>query len=143
MSAVAEALFFVEPNSAFAVFAVYLGVAALLYVALTFYVVTQRVKAKTTMVAAPDSYLFRVIRVHGNTAEQMPLFFGLLVVAIGLGLPVWAVHATALSFIIARLFFALAIFRSGGPTLMRAGSMLVTLILQILLAGTVIFMALN
>lgn len=115
---------------------IYVGIMALMYVALTVNVIRQRWVARRGIGCEDDqkSPLFRAIRVHGNFAEFVP--FILLMMALDemtARLPMM-VHIFGITLIFARVCHYLGITKTHLTSWQRAISVLLTNLLLIVLA---------
>jgi hypothetical protein len=99
--------------------ALYVAIHGLLAVVLTVRVILHRVKSRITAGDGGNAGLAQAIRAHANFAEQVPLALLLIVLAEMLGSPAALIHALGAVLVIARLFNAVGLSRSLGPTMPR------------------------
>ena len=105
-----------------AVTALYAGILALIVTALAINVTAHRV----SLGDGGKPQMQRMIRIHGNTVEYLPLgivLMGLYELNGGARLPL---HACGIALILGRLLFIAGVWNSDGPNLVRATSMTVT-----------------
>ena len=106
--------------------ALYIGVAALLYIGLAARIVTQRHASKTALGDGGDKELQKRIRAHGNFSEYAPLLL-LMLAAIELqGAPAFAIHIFGILIIASRMAHAWFISQTPEPIAMRQLTMGVT-----------------
>jgi uncharacterized membrane protein YecN with MAPEG domain len=120
--------------------ALYAGILALLYVALSVNVIRTRRAAGVSLGHAGDKTLERRIRAHGNFAEYAPM--GLILVGLteGLGADVVTVHGLGAALLVGRLCHAFAL-TSRTPR-MRARVAGMALTFAVLISGALLAMAL-
>lgn len=99
--------------------AIYVAIHGLLAVVLTVRVILYRVKSSITAGDGGNAGLAQAIRAHANFAEQVPMALLLIVLAEMLGTPAAMIHALGAVLVIARLFNAVGLSRSLGPTMPR------------------------
>lgn len=99
--------------------AIYAAIHGLLAVVLTVRVILYRVKSRINAGDGGNAGLAQAIRAHANFAEQVPLALLLIVTAEMVGTPAAAIHALGAVLVIARLFNAVGLSRSLGPTMPR------------------------
>lgn len=64
-------------------------------------------------------HLIRILRGHANAAENMPMFFVLMVIAALLGMPALAAHGLGLAFTIGRALHAWHFIQEDAPAWQR------------------------
>ena len=109
-----------------AVTALYAGILALIVTALAINVTAHRVRLGVSLGDGRKPQMQRMIRIHGNTVEYLPLgivLMGLYELNGGARLPL---HACGIALILGRLLFIAGVWNSDGPNLVRATSMTVT-----------------
>jgi uncharacterized protein len=109
-----------------AITALYAGILALLLVALAVNVTMHRNRLGVTFGDGAKPEMMRMIRVHGNSVEYVPIG----VVLMGLyelnhGLPV-ALHVTGIALIVSRLIYVAGIWNSDRPTAGRGIGIVLT-----------------
>jgi len=114
--------------------ALYAGILALLIVALGINVTVHRWKYRVTLGDGGNPQLRRVIRMHGNSVENVPI----CVLLMGLyeldgGLPL-ALHAAGVALVAGRLLFVGPLWNNDGPSAIRATGVTVTWLTTIGLA---------
>ncbi|HEY0625656.1 MAG TPA: MAPEG family protein [Allosphingosinicella sp.] len=116
------------------------GASALISIWLGFRVSQMRLRARVSMGDGGNEAMVRRMRTHANFAEYTPFFLillGLVEAAIGAQAWLWAV---AILFIVARLAHPFGMERPA-PNVLRAGSMVVTWLVLLGLAGYAIAIA--
>jgi uncharacterized protein len=117
-----------SPERAFAmtvtITPIYVAILAVLYVALSLYVVRRRYGANVSLGDGGDADLISRIRMHGNFSEYAP--FGLLVLLSAelAGAAALGLHLVGLSLCLGRLFHALALAKVLGPSFRKYGMVL-------------------
>ena len=101
-------------------------VVAVLQMVLTLYVARGRGKYKAGLGDGGNPALLKRIRMHGNLAENAPLFLILLALTEATGQWTVLVPWFALAFVVARLSHALGLAISAGPTPFRFIGVIVT-----------------
>lgn len=96
--------------------ALYAGLLALLFVALSLRISLYRMKHHVGIGDGGHAELARAIRVQGNAAEYIPLALILLLVNELNGQPAWFLHIAGAAFFVARLLHAAGLGRSAGRT---------------------------
>ena len=86
--------------------AFYAALLAILFVALSIYVIRSRRRLKVALGDGNKDGMRQATRAHGNFAEYAPLFLILLGLAEHQGLPWWAVHLLGALFLLGRLLHA-------------------------------------
>lgn len=125
----------------YSITATYLALLTLLYLFLGYRVVINRRRYKTGLGLGEDPTLAQAVRAHANFSEYVPLaLLQLLLLEIG-GLPLWALHAYGGALLFARLIHAHGLNKDSGRTFGRYYGTLVTWLL--LLAGAVTLLVRN
>ncbi len=113
--------------------ALYAGLAGLIYLWLTWAVVSHRRGKSISLGDGDDPKVAKSIRGQGNAAEQMPIILILLGLTEMLGAPAVAVHIAGLAFIIGRMLHGLH-FNGYIGFWARPAGMLLTLATTLILA---------
>ena len=113
----------------FAITAIYASFLALLFLALSWRVISVRQAQRISLGDGDDKIMLRRIRAQANCAEYMPLGLILLGLAEAQGAPVIAVHLLGLMLLIGRVLHGVALSRAGPWMLGRVGGMLLTLMM--------------
>ena len=87
-------------------FAIEISVFALLYMALTVYVIKTRRRLQVAVGEGSDSVLLRAIRAQGNFAEQVPIFLLLQLTLVLLHAPLWRLVVLFVVMLVGRLSHA-------------------------------------
>jgi uncharacterized protein len=106
--------------------ALYAGILALVIVALGFNVTVHRWKFRVMLGDGSQPLLQRVIRMHGNSIENIPfclLLMGLY--ELDHGMPS-ALHAAGIALIVGRVMYVAPLWVSGGPNAIRATGVTIT-----------------
>ena len=106
--------------------ALYAGLAALIFLWLTWAVVRHRRSGKIVHGDGGDKVVAKSIRGHANAAEQMPMILIMLGLTEMLGAPAIAVHIAGIAFILDRLLHGLH-FNGHIGFWARPGGMVLTL----------------
>jgi uncharacterized protein len=109
-----------------AVTALYAGILALLIAALAVNVTVHRVKLRVSLGDGDKPQMQRMIRIHGNTVEYVPL--GILLMGLyelDGGSPL-ALHAAGIALILGRLVFAAGVWTKDAPNAARAAAVTLT-----------------
>lgn len=104
----------------------YAGLAALLFVALSFRVIGLRRAARIGLGDGGDRGLLRRLRVHGNFAEYAPLAIVLMVLAELQGAPAWTIHLTGTCLLAGRLLHAYGVSQEPELMKLRVAGMILT-----------------
>jgi uncharacterized protein len=107
--------------------AFYMALIIVMAVVLTFLVISQRRSKLIGLGDGGDRSVARMIRVHGNFAENAPLALALLMALPLVGAAGWVTHAVGLLFIVGRCLHAYGLSQSGGASFGRVAGMLMTL----------------
>ena len=114
---------------------IYLGLGALLLVALSIHVISARRAHRVSLGAQGAPELEQRVRAHGNCAEYLPMML-LIVAAIELSsAPAWVTHLFGAATIASRAAHALGLLASPGASALRALGMVGTF--TVLLLGGV------
>ena len=113
--------------------AFYAGLLALIYLSLTWAVISRRRGHKISLGDGGDEKFAKIIRGQVNAAEQMPFIIIMLALAEMLGAPAIALHVLGVLAVVGRLLHALH-FMGKGPFVYRPVGMLFTLIVSGVLA---------
>lgn len=105
----------------------YIALLVLLYVALTWRVISVRREKRVGIGDGGDRELIRRIRVHGNCAENVPILIGILIALPLVGAPAWVVHLIGVASVTGRVLHAIGLSKSGGPSFGRVVGMVLTL----------------
>lgn len=108
----------------------YGGVLALLYLTLTWRVITMRRSKKLSLSDGGDTDMRRRIRAHGNAAENIPIGLILLALCEMQGAPVIALHLLGVCLTAGRMLHGIALSRSAPWPIGRIFGMLLTLTMQ-------------
>ncbi|MEM9059429.1 MAG: MAPEG family protein [Pseudomonadota bacterium] len=106
--------------------AVIAGLMALWLIFLQVRVIRFRRGANVSLGHADDVIGERLIRAHGNAAENVPIFLILLGLCEGFGTPVWLVWLLGLAFIAGRLLHGVHFLKIRKGGLMRVLGMVLT-----------------
>jgi len=113
---------------ALAIFAVFAGLNAVLYLALTGHVIGFRGKRNRAMGDGGDTDMAMAIRGHANAAEQIPLGLILLGTMAAMGTPAWVVGLLGLAFTLGRVLHGMHFALRIGGLATRSIGMLLTLL---------------
>jgi hypothetical protein len=116
--------------------ALYAGLATLLLLALSVYVIRLRWRYLVGLGDGGQPVLARAIRVHGNFIEYTPIGLILLFLIERAAFAGWIVHALGLALVIGRVAHAWGLARDDGPSIGRALG--VTLTFGMLLIGAML-----
>jgi uncharacterized protein len=122
--------------------AIYVALIVLMGVALTILVIYQRRSKLIGMGDGGDKLVARMIRVHGNFAENAPPVLAILILLPLLGAGGWAIHVVGLAFLAGRLAHAYGLSQYGGSSLGRVFGMVATFTAQTFGAIMLIMMVL-
>lgn len=108
--------------------AFYASVLAFIYLYLTALVITHRRSNRIGVGDGGDDRLQRLIRVHGNFSEYVPLTLILLaILEISTEIP-WLIHAFGAALVLGRVLHAYGLRHSVGATWQRLVGMMLTLL---------------
>jgi uncharacterized protein len=117
-----------------AITALYAGILALLLTALAVNVTVHRNKLGVMFGDGGKAEMMRMIRVHGNSAEYVPIGIVLMgLYELNHGLPV-ALHVTGIALIVSRLIYIAGMWNSDRPTAGRGIGIVLTWVTVIALA---------
>lgn len=108
--------------------ALYAGLFAILYCALSLRVVRARRAARVLIGVAGQPALERRVRVHANFAEYVPLALVLMLLAELSGYPRWTLHGIGLVLLAGRCVHAVGVSQVREKIRLRVGGMLATLV---------------
>jgi uncharacterized membrane protein YecN with MAPEG domain len=111
--------------------ALYAGLAGLLLAVCALRVPPLRYRLRQSLGDGGHAELQRAVRLHGNAAEHIPIALILLGLVEGLGGAPWLLHLIGGSLLLGRLLHALALWRTGGPSLARGAGMILTFTSQL------------
>lgn len=109
------------------VFSFYAALLALLFVVLSFRVVTIRRRDRVSLGDQDNPALRRAIRAHGNFAEYTPIALILIGLCVVMGLGVLWGHLICGSLLLGRVMHAYGVGKRGGHMLSRVFGMVLTL----------------
>lgn len=105
--------------------ALYAGILALIYFAMTMKVVRSRYRFQVAIGEGSSTKFLRIVRGHGNFSEYVPLTLVLMTLAELSNVSVWPLHVIGLSLVAGRLLHAWCfMFSDGNLNIRRAGMML-------------------
>lgn len=113
----------------------YAGILSFLIVALALNVSRHRLKLRIGLLDGDNEQLRRIIRVHANAAEWLPLAIILLALAESNGCQVWLLHLVGIMLIISRCLHAYGLSQSSNKSFGRFWGTLGTWVVILLLAG--------
>jgi len=105
---------------------IYAGILGLVYLFLSFRVVSRRKSLQLALGDGGDAELLRRQRVHGNFAEYVPLVLILILMCELQGAPLLLVHALGLAFTIGRVSHAYGVSQPKEPLVFRMSGMILT-----------------
>lgn len=116
----------------FPVSSIYIGINALIMLALALLVVRTRVLTKTDLGDGGNPLMLRAIRAHANNVEYVPMALLLLAVAEMSYAPVWLLHVLGLALTGGRIAHAAGLYQTSGASAGRlAGTILTWLVLLV------------
>ena len=114
--------------------ALYAGLLALFYVALSFRIIKMRLTFKVGIGHGEQSELHRAIRVHANLAEYVP-FALLLMLFLELNQTAsWILNVLGTMLLIGRVFHAMGLGKSAGTTMARTVGGVLTYLMMLIAA---------
>lgn len=123
--------------------AVYAGLLAILFVALSIRVISVRRGQRISLGDGGNTELLKRVRAHGNFAEYAPLAVLLLALCESLRAPPLLLHALGAAHLLGRCAHAYAVSSSPPVMPFRVGGMLLTFIPMLILAGTCLWLGLS
>jgi len=118
-----------------AVTAIYASILALLLTALAINVTVHRNKLRVSLGDGGKPQMIRMIRLHGNSAEYVPIgvvLMGLYELNHGQAI---ALHITGIALIVSRVFFIAGVWNADMPTAGRGIGMVLTWVTIVALAA--------
>ena len=115
---------------------IYAGLISLIFVALSFRVISFRRQANVALGDGGNNALTRRLRVHGNFAEYVPLAIILMALAELQGQPAMILHVMGTSLIAGRLLHAFGVSREPEDYRLRVTGMVLTL--SVLIGGALV-----
>jgi uncharacterized membrane protein YecN with MAPEG domain len=112
----------------------YAGILAFVYIAMSFYVIRGRFVNRISIGHAGNDDMARRMRMHGNFIEYVPFALFLLFLAEYQGANDLFIHALGILLTTGRLMHPIGILKAEGPSVFRAGGMVLTF-LAILIAA--------
>jgi len=116
----------------------YAALLALLFIALAFRVIRERVRARVGVGDAGDPMLLRAMRVHANFAEYVPLALLLLAFMELQGTAAALLHGLCVALLAGRLSHAFGVSRQPEPLLFRRIGMGLTFAVMGVAAGSLV-----
>lgn len=107
--------------------AFYVALHVFLLVALTLLVIRRRRSQLIGLGDGGDKIMGRLIRVHGNAAEQAAPNVAILILLGLLSAPIWSVHLFGFVSLAARVLHAIGLSKSSGGSIGRVLGMVLTL----------------
>ncbi len=117
----------------------YAALITLMGVALTMLVIRERRTKLVGIGDGGDKRMARMVRVHGNFAENAPFALALLVLLALVGSSAWPIHVVGLLFIAGRVAHAYGLSRTAGSSIGRVAGMMLTF--TALIVGSVLLLA--
>jgi uncharacterized protein len=121
--------------------AIYVALILVMGVVLTLLVINQRRTKLIGIGDGGDRTVARMIRVHGNFAENAPLALALLILLPLVGAAGWSIHAVGLLFLVGRGLHAWGLSQSAGSSAGRVGGMIMTLTSSLIGAAALLLAA--
>ncbi len=122
----------------FAVVGFYIGLNALILLWLTMGTIRLRGKYKISIGDGDNKHMFRIMRGHANAIENMGTVLLLMLIMAALGTPSIVLHGIGIVFTFARLIHAWHFIQEDAARWLRFYGTLLTLIVTLVLALTVI-----
>lgn len=108
---------------------------AILLVAFAINVTVHRARLGVQVGDGSDARMLRMIRIHGNAAEYLPIALALMIVYEINGGHAAYLHAAGAALIVGRLLHAWGLWRTAGPTFGRIAGPSLTWVTILTLAG--------
>lgn len=108
--------------------AIYAGLLIALFIILTLQVFAVRAPTRIMIGTGGNPALERVVRVHANFVEYVPLFLVALAVAELCGAPGWALHAAGAGMVAGRALHAIGVSRDPDIIALRVAGMALTML---------------
>jgi uncharacterized protein len=118
--------------------AVYIALIILMAIVLTVLVILQRRSKLVGIGDGGDKTIARMIRVHGNFAENAPYVMALLILLPMLGAGSLVIHLVGGLFLLGRIGHAYGLSQSAGSSLGRVGGMVLTFTSFLIGAGALL-----
>ena len=118
--------------------ALYAGLLALFIVVLAARVAKRWHSLKIGMGEGGDKLLSRMIRVHGNAIENVPLGLLLLLLCELVGAAPTYLHAFGMALVAGRVAHAIGLSRTGGASIGRVAGMALSWSAMVLMAGVLV-----
>jgi uncharacterized protein len=118
--------------------AVYIALIILMAIVLTVLVILQRRSKLVGIGDGGDKTIARMIRVHGNFAENAPYVMALLILLPMLGAGSLVIHLVGGLFLLGRIGHAFGLSQSAGSSLGRVGGMVLTFTSFLIGAGALL-----
>jgi hypothetical protein len=124
--------------------AIYVGVNILLLLVLGYLVIAGRQKHKIRLGDGGNAVFSRAVRAHGNAAEWTPAgLVGIVVLALfPENLPIWVLHAAALSLTLGRILHATGL-HAGELNFGRMAGMVLTLLSYLIMGLALLYVGLG
>lgn len=108
--------------------AFYAAILALIFLALSIYVIQGRFTKRIAFGAGGDDNMAKRVRAHGNFAEYVPFALILLMFAEMQNAPIWSVHVVGVLLVIARVLHACGTMNPKIPNAQRLLGMVLTMV---------------
>lgn len=119
--------------------AIYAGVNVLLLLVLGYLVIAGRQKHKIRLGDGGNALFSRAVRAHGNAAEWIPAgLVGIVLLALFENLPIWVLHAAALSLTGGRILHAVGL-HTGELNFGRMAGMVLTFLSYLIMGLALIY----
>jgi uncharacterized protein len=119
--------------------AAYAALITLLGVALTVLVIRERRTKLVGIGDGGDKKMARMVRVHGNFAENAPFALAILVLLALVGASSWPIHLVGVLFLAGRIAHAVGLSHSAGSSIGRVAGMMLTF--TALISGSILLLA--
>ncbi len=113
----------------------YASICAILLVILSTIVIRTRFAEQVGIGTGESRILTKVVRVHANFTEYVPLALLLMALTEMHGAPTSMVHALGILLVTSRLSHAYGLRKSAGPGVFRGGGIIGTMIVLLIAAG--------